>query len=243
MRQFANLYRYSQDIRGFYTQKHIPMKYKIILAILIAPVLFTSCKKDDAAETNQSSDQLYVRSLYSIVTGIVSIDWYYLGNDGAFVKNPKNGVQPINLEAEKKNNLQNTGTYSIHSSEGKPYIKITWASGSTTTMALKYENGDIVEMDILGTMIRQTGLPKGYKLNALYEGASTDLSFDFNSDGSFIFKDYDIDTYQWETFPGKYEITGNNLKLTFSDNSVVLCMIAILDDGNLIINREYYDKE
>ena len=219
------------------------MRYRIIFTILITHLLLFSCKKDDLGGNDQSSDKLYVRSLYSLVTGIVSIDWYYMGNDGNFVKNPKNGVQPVDFESEKKNNLQNTGTYIIYNSNGNSYIKITWASGSTTTMALKYENGDIVEMDIMGTMLRQTGLPKGFKLNALYEGSSTDLSFNFKSDGSFVFKDYNMDTYEWETYTGKYEITGNNLKLTFSDETVLLCMIAILDDGNLIINREYYEKQ
>lgn len=219
------------------------MKFRIVFTLLMTALLFNSCEKDDSASNDQSSGKLYVRSLYSLVTGTVSIDWYYMGGDGTFVKNPKNGVQPVDLVAEKKNNLQNTGTYSIYKSNDKSYIKITWSSGSTTTMELKYENGDIVEMDILGTMLRQTGLPKGYKLNALYEGSSTDLSFNFKSDGSFTFKDYNLETYEWETYTGKYEIAGNNLKLTFSDGTVLLCMIAVLADGNLIINREYYDKQ
>lgn len=218
------------------------MKFRVIMAILIASLLHVSCEKDDNSN-DSASGKLYVRSLYSIVTGIVSVDWYYMGVNGDFVKNPKNGVQPVNMEAEKKNNMQYTGTYSTYKSNGNSFIKINWSSGGTTTMGLKYENGEIVEMDLMGIMVRQTGLPKNYKLNGIYEGLSTDLYFRFSTDGAFIFKDYDLETYQWVTYNGKYEITGNNLKLKFDANSELLCLIAVLDDGNLIINREYYEKQ
>ena len=217
------------------------MKTRTILAILFATILLSSCKKDES-DNPGSSAKLYVRSLYSLVTGIVYIDWYYMGDNGEFVKNPKNGVQPVDMVAEKKNNLQNTGTYTIYKENNNSYIKITWSSGSTTTMVLKYQNGDISEMDIMGIMIRQTGLPKNYKLNAAYEGASTDMYFKFNTDGTFTFKDYDLQTYIWETYTGKYEINGNNLNLKFDDGTILLCMIAVLDNGDLIINREYYEK-
>ena len=217
------------------------MKYRIIFAIVITSLLLVSCKKDDT-DNAKSSGKLYVRSLYSIVTGIVSIDWYYMGEHGGFVKNPKNGVQPVNIEAEKNNNRQNTGTYSLYKSNGNSFIMITWSSGDLTTMGLKYENGDIVEMDIMGIMMRQTGLTKSLKLNGTYNGASTDLSFHFSTDGSFTFKDFNFDTNTWETYPGNYEIVDNNLKLKF-DDGLVLCLIAVLDDGNLIINREYYEKQ
>ncbi len=218
------------------------MKTRTILAILFATILLSSCKKDES-DNPGSSGKLYVRSLYSLVTGIVYIDWYYMGDNGEFVKNPKNGVQPVDMVAEKKNNLQNTGNYTIYKENNNSYIKITWSSGSTTTMGLKYQNGDISEMDIMGTMIRQTGLTKNYKLNAAYQGASTDMNFRFNTDGTFTFKDYDLQTYKWETYTGKYEINGNNLNLKFDDDTILLCMIAVLDNGDLIINREYYEKQ
>lgn len=219
------------------------MKLRIILAILIASLLLNSCEKDDSGDSGNAAGKLYVRSLYSLVTGSVSIDWYYMDDNGEFVKNPKNGVQPVDMVAEKKNNQQNTGTYTIYKENNNSYIKITWASGSTTTMGLKYQNGDISEMDIMGIMIRQTGLPKNYKLNAAYEGANTDMYFRFNTDGTFTFKDYDLETYKWETYTGKYEINGNNLNLKFDEGTVLLCMIAVLDNGDLIINREYYEKQ
>lgn len=219
------------------------MKIKLVLSALLMAILSNSCVKDDADDTNNTSGKLYLRSLYSIVTGIVSIDWYYLGDNGVFVKNPKNGVQPINIEAEKANNLQNTGTYTIYEENGNSYIKITWTGNSTTTMQLKYKNGDIVEMDIMGTMMRQTGLPKGYTLNGKFKGYSTDLSFDFANDGSFVLKDYDYNTQKWETLTGNYTITGNNLKLKVNGGTVLDALLAEIDVNTLIINREYYERQ
>jgi hypothetical protein len=219
------------------------MKYKILIALLLVAFISQSCEKDESVKNDTPSGKLYVRSLLSLVTGIVSIDWYYLGNDGVLVKNPKNGVQPVDINAEKQNNLANTGTYRMYEKDGKSFIEITWSSGDKTTMSLKIENGIITEMDVMGIMVLQTGLSKGYTLNGTYTGLSTGLIFDFTTNGAFTLKDYNYETGQTETYSGTYTIDGNNLRLKQQDNSILNCLLTALDDATLIINREYYEKE
>lgn len=210
------------------------MKNLLLIIILsIAPLLFASCE-EETGNTGADGGKLYLRSIMYIATGKVDLGWYYLGNDGTFVKNPKNGVSPVNITAEKQNNIENTGTYIITGNT----IEITWHSGDVSKLALKFKDGEIVEMDVSGIMVRPNGLPKGFTLNATYQGLNNGATYVFESGGAFSSKVYE--NGQWVNRKGTYSIGGNNLTLRNSDGSGTLCLLALLDDGAIVINTSYY---
>lgn len=217
-----------------------------IKSILLPAVLFISLfacsqtgsktKKATAKKTTTAQSptgRLYLRSIMYITTGKVDISWYYLGDDGSLVKNPKNGVQPVNIKAEKLNNNSNTGTYKITGSK----IEIKWASGDVSVLPLKFKDGDISEMDIMGTMIRQKGLPKDFILSGDFKGFNNGGAYIFESDGAFA-RSLNEDGEQ-VVKSGTFLVKGNNLILTFSDGSKEQCLIALLDE-DLVINTSFY---
>jgi hypothetical protein len=191
-------------------------------------------KKNTVAQT--PTGRLYLRSIMYIITGKVDLGWYYLGDDGTLVKNPKNGVQPVNIKAEKINNNSNTATYKITGNR----ITIKWATGDQNILPLKFKEGEIIEMDVMGTMIRQKGLPKGFTLNGTYRGLNNGGLYNFESSGCFyrsIFEDGEKVERE-----GTYTIKGNNLKLVFSDGTKEDCLIALLEE-DLVINNSFYSPE
>jgi hypothetical protein len=191
----------------------------------------TTIKK--AATVQPPTGRLYLRSIMYITTGKVDLGWYYLGDDGTLVKNPKNGVQPVSIKAEKINNNSNTGTYKINGNK----IEIKWASDDVSVMPLKFKDGDISEMDLMGVMIRQKGLPKDFVLIGAYKGFNNGGAYIFEKDGIFIRSLYE-DGQQVEK-SGTFLVKENNLVLTFSDGTKEQCLIARLDE-DLVINNSYY---
>ncbi|MBK8953858.1 MAG: hypothetical protein IPM85_18120 [Chitinophagaceae bacterium] len=191
----------------------------------------TTTKKTTTVQV--PTGRLYLRSIMYIATGKVDLGWYYLGDDGTLVKNPKNGVQPVNVKAEKLNNNSNTGTYKIVGNR----IEIKWTTGDVSVMPLKFKDGDISEMDLMGIMIRQKGLPKGFVLSGACKGFNNGGAYIFEKDGIFIRSLYE-DGQQVEK-QGTFLVKGNNLILTFTDGTKEHCLIALLDE-DLIINNSYY---
>lgn len=183
-----------------------------------------------------ATGRLYLRSIMYISTGKVDLSWYYLGDDGTLVKNPKNGVNPVNIKAERENNYDKTGIYKITGNK----IAITWATGDVNSFQLKFKDGDIVEMDIMGTMIRQKGLPKDFKLTGTYRGLNNGGLYNFESDGKFyrsVFEEGEKIERE-----GTFTINGNNLNLVFSDGTKEKCLIALLDE-DIVINTSFYSLE
>lgn len=186
--------------------------------------------------TQSPNGRLYLRSIMYITTGKVDLSWYYLGDDGTLVKNPKNGVQPVNIKAEKLNNSNNTGSYKITGSK----IEIKWATGDVSVLPLKFKNGDISEMDVMGTMVRQKGLPEDFTLNGSFKGFNNGGAYIFETDGSFARSLYENGAQVEKS--GTFSVKGNNLVLTFSDGSKEQCLVARLDE-DLVINTSFYTLE
>lgn len=222
------------------------MRTKLFVLPAFMLLSFSACSQTGSKGKNKqikkvnttltATGSLYLRSIMYITTGKVDLGWYYLGDDGTLVKNPKNGVQPVNIKAEKENNLEKTGTYKISGNK----ITIKWATGDENTLSLKFKDGDITEMDVMGTMIRQKGLPKDFKLNSAYRGLNNGGVYNFESNGNFsrsLFENGERVERE-----GTYRINGNNLVLVFSDNTKELCLIALLDE-DIVINTSFYSPE
>ncbi len=59
--------------------------------------------------STSSNGKLYFRTMswYSSYGSSLDLNWIFLGNDGTFVRDPKNGVNPVNYAAELQNNADN----------------------------------------------------------------------------------------------------------------------------------------
>jgi hypothetical protein len=83
---------------------------KTVFAFVLAALLI-SCSNNNKSSGNGT---VYLRTFYTAFGGgSLTISWIYLGKDGIIVYNPRHGVDPINMEAEKKDNEKNVCKYEI----------------------------------------------------------------------------------------------------------------------------------
>ena len=205
---------------------------------------------NDNPQINNTDGKLYLRTLMQ--GSSLGIDWIYLGDDGTIVYNPVDGVNEINLAAERANNANNMGKYKIAGNQ----LLINWDNGSKSNLGLEFSNDDISYIDG-GIATRQRGVPAGFTLNGSYAGGAITKSlaltntYIFKNDGSFILKRLgSATTKDGETskagdeLPGHYTITGNTLTLSFEDGSKIKTVIGIMNMRGglqyLVLNQSTY---
>jgi hypothetical protein len=73
------------------------------------------------ATYNDANGKLYFRTFMWTGTygSTLEMTWIYMGNNGSIVRNPKNGVNPVNFAAELANNSDNVGKYAISNGKKK----------------------------------------------------------------------------------------------------------------------------
>lgn len=180
----------------------------------------------------------------------LNISWIYLGNDGAIVRNPAAGADPIDLSKEKTLNAANTGTFVT---EGNKLL-ISWSNGKKAEWKIEKDGGRIKGIDG-GVVTQPSVMPAGYKLDGSYTAsavsanASSVNTFVFKKDGGFELKRSgtvstdDVSSQSSDQKKGSYSISGNTLTLKFSDGTVEKALINILDiagDKYLIINKSRF---
>lgn len=206
-------------------------------------------------QTVMTSGKLYLKTyFYTTMYGSsLDISWIYLGSDGTVVRNPKHGVDPINIKAEMKDNEKNVGKYTVKGNA----IEVSWANGNKSTWKTTSKNGDYETIDG-GIVSRQKGMPENYRIAGNYTassflpGLSSVHKLVFNKDGSFrlnrsgAIATGDVATTSESSDSGTYHITGNTLTLNFSDGTKKVSLICIWDDGdkkNLVINSSYFPQQ
>ncbi len=193
---------------------------------------------------SKAAGKLYLRHIRWLATGGSSLDWYFLADNGTIVVDPKHGANPVNLAAERVDNMKNMGTYII---EGD-LLKIKWVNGTSTDVEIEYKDGDIIRIDALSIVMRQTGFPAGYKLNGTYSGVTgvgniaAGRTFSFSDNGSFtgvntgyVSADPGNATAE-KNISGQYNITGNTLTLNYADGNIEKAPIAIWESRLVIGN-------
>lgn len=192
----------------------------------------------------KAKGKLYLRHIRWLATGGSSLDWYFLADNGTIVVDPKHGTDPVNLAAERVDNMKNMGTYSI---EGD-LLKIKWVNGTNTDVEVEYKDGDICRIDAMSLVMRQTGVPAGYTLNGTYSGVTgvgniaAGRTFSFSNNGSFtgvntgyVSAEQGNATAE-KNISGTYNITGNTLTLTYADGTIEKAPIAIWESRLVIGN-------
>jgi len=187
--------------------------------------------------------KLYLRHIRWL-TGGTSLNWYFFADNGTIVLDPKHGTNPVDLAAERVDNMKNMGTYSFSNN----LLSIKWVNGLSTEVEVEYKNGELIRIDAFSIVMRLTGMPANYKLNGTYSGVmgvgsvAQGRTFTFTNNGTFT----SVNTGYVSTGmgnasaeksnSGNYTINGNTLVLNYADGSIEKAPIAIWDD-RLVINN------
>lgn len=192
--------------------------------------------------------KLYLRHI-RWMTGGTSLNWYFFADNGTVVVDPKHGVNPVNLAAERADNMKNMGTYVMTNNS----LKISWLNGTTSDVEVEYKNGELIRIDAFSIVMRQKGFPANFKLNGTYNGVSgvgdvaQGRNFIFSGNGSFSVTNTGYVSNEAtnnnvsNTKSGSYRINGNTLTLEYADGTVEMAPIAIWDD-RIVINNTSLPK-
>ena len=89
------------------------------------------------------------------MTGGISLNWYFFAENGTVVVDPKHGVNPINLAAEREDTMINMGTYVLTNNS----LKVKWLNGSTSDVEGQYKNGELIQINAFSIVMQQKGIP------------------------------------------------------------------------------------
>lgn len=218
---------------------------KFLLTLLCITTLL-SCNDTTG---KKSGGTLYVES--SIVGGL-RISWLWLGDDGTFVRNPVNGVDPVNYALEKTTNAAQTGHYTKQDNK----LSATYENGRTETWAMEYDGNRLNTID--GLFVGQAEeMPDNYPLsgsyaaNTFYGQVANVSTFNFTPDGKFTLQGEgfvsteDAGANAKSATGGTYKVSGNTLQLNFNNGQSTRSVIGIYKSGNsnfLIINQSFFSK-
>jgi hypothetical protein len=222
------------------------------LTVALLALLLFSCNNNHTS----SNGTVYLRTVFwaNSFGGSLDISWIYLGSDGTFIRNPKHGLDPVNIAAEKNDNAENVGTYKTEGDK----LKITWDNGKTDEWTTEREKGEMVAMD--GGLV---SVPDKFGANEKIEGQFAATAFSpgfsnvqtmvFKKDGSFALTNSNAvstevtSAYGESTQKGKYELNGNTIHLKFDNGNENLACITHWkqDDGKLflVINHNSFPQE
>lgn len=193
------------------------------------------------------SGKLYLRSLRSVLSGYTDLEWFFFGDNGVVIHNPKFGTNPVNPTLEQTENFNNVGTYTV----GKTTLDVNWLSGHKTAYPLTMKGAEIFSLDG-GIMVRQKGLPDGYKIDGTYDGSvffadiKAGSTYTFRNDGTVSLSTIataGVEGAATGNRQGKYQIKGNTLTMNFTDGSKIISNIGILEGStSLIIDNKWMKK-
>ncbi len=190
--------------------------------------------------------KLFLRA--SIFRGL-NLSWLFLGDDGTFVIDPKNGADPVNYALERQNNADNVGKYTQSGNK----IIARYDKGNTREWAVDYQNGKLNTIDGLYSSLA-TSMPAGYKLSgdytwtALLANVGTIQTFTFSTDGTFKLHGMGaVNTPQTsaisqENKGGTYSISGNTLRLSYNTGEKSVALIGIYQNSYIVLNNNYFKK-
>ncbi len=198
---------------------------------------------------------IYLRTVQTGSSGNTQdISWIYISRDGTIIKDPKYGVDPIDLAAEKKHNASKTGKYTISGNK----MMINWENGKTAEWTIDQKGNGFTSIDG-GAVGKQTPLPANYRIagqysaESIFPSVSSSITVLFSKDGSFSQSSFGgVNTasgsaVSQDLSDGTYNITGNTLRLNYVNGDKIIAMITIwtLADGKkyLVINGSSFPQK
>lgn len=233
------------------------MRKALLLAGLALALCSISCgqKPQDSTPTAKpaattSSGDVYLRTV--MFRGL-QISWVYLGKDGVIIMDPKHGVNPVNLTAEKKDNPAYTGTYKLVGDK----LLITWQNGKSAEWEVEFDKNKAISAIDGGLATKQPPLPADFRIEGRFSArASTanllsSTTLVFSKDGKFSQSNFggvstaDTGATSESSAAGTYAIAGNTLTLKFNDGRETHSVITVMDLGKryLVIDSGYYPQE
>lgn len=181
------------------------------------------------------------------------ISWIYLGKDGTIIKDPKFGVDPIDIISEKKHNAGKTGKYTIAGNK----MMINWENGKNAEWSIDQKGSEFAMIDG-GTAGKQSPMPDNYRIAGQYSAesilpsVSSSTTILFSKDGTFSQSSFGgVNTASGSAVSqdiqeGTYNISGNTLRLNYSNGQKVISMITIWTLANgkkyLVINGSSFPQ-
>jgi hypothetical protein len=233
-------------------QRLLPALFLIVSSLNV----FSQTADANPASYKDTNGKLYFRTF--MWTGMygssLDISWIHLGNAGSIVVDPENGTNPVNYAAELKTNANNVGKYKIE----KNKIIITWSNGKKAEWSVERGNGEITALNG-GIVSPPKAMAANYRISGQFAGGavlpnvSSIKTFVFNKDGSFTLNrsgainTADVSAISQDTNGGTYSITGNTLRLNFTNGHKEVANILMWDmDGGkkyLVINKTSFPQE
>ena len=207
-------------------------------------------------DTQRSIGKLYLRTqMVSYPNSYQIIQWIFLGDDGTIVYDPVHGVNPVDYNAERSDNINNVGKYELSGNQ----LSVRFDNGQSTSQRIETRNGSISYIDG-GITSLQTGVPDGFILNGQYSGGavsknlSSTHTYVFNDDGSFSLgrlgsvhtETTDGTASSEDRRGGRYFIQGNTLTLRYEDGGTEKAVIGVMNMNgkqSLVINQTHFRLE
>jgi len=222
------------------------------LTALALITCFLSCN----LHPGSSNGTTYLRTVFwaNSFGGSLDISWIYLGKDGSIVRDPKHGLDPVDMAAEKNDNAENAGTYKIEDDK----LKITWANGKTDEWSVEKKDGEIDAMDGgLVSVPEKFGsddhIQGQFAATAFSPGFSNVQTMVFKKDGTFSLTSSNAvsnevtTAYGESNQKGKYELNGNTIRLKFDNGNQSVASIAHWKEADgklmLVINNNSFPQE
>lgn len=202
-----------------------------------------------------SSGKLYMRTMTYWGGSSLEISWLYFADDETLVRNPKFGINPIDLKKEKAENANNVATYKKNGDK----MDLVWGDGRTQSVNVEYKDGDLSAFD--GGLCSPA---KSYSIssfnNLRYSGLATagpvsrSMVIDFREDGTFSMNSLGAIGGEGNVVgsaasenkrTGKYTIKGNSIDFLFDDGTVWNTLSQPYDLGkqDIIINDQLFKVE
>jgi len=224
------------------------------LTVFVLLLMLLSCNNDQQS-SGGAAGTTYLRTLYTAFGGgSLTISWIWLGDDGTIVHNPVHGVNPVRIEAEKKDNADNVGTYKM---EGDKML-ITWSNNKTDEWSIDRKDGKISIIDG-GITTVPNEFEKGETIEGQFAAVALGGAFSrvqtmvFKKDGSFAIETSTAVSNEYVSEIGKtgqrgrYELDGNTLRMQFEDGKEQVATIAHWKDEDgtitLVINNSSFPQE
>lgn len=98
----------------------------------------------------------------------LEISWLYFANGNKLVRNPKFGVNPLDIQKEMAENSKNVATYSLAGNK----MNVKWGDGKAFSVNVEFKNGVLTGFDG-GICTKATSFKFKYFDNKTYAGLAT----------------------------------------------------------------------
>lgn len=189
----------------------------------------------------QAQTSLYLRLEYWASN--LDIHWLYF-KDSALVRNPKFGINPLQLEKETAENKENVAKV-LQVSDNKMALK--WNNGISQAVNIQFKGKDLSSFHGVAC---EKAVPfqitrfddKTYTGLVYFNNLSRDITLFLGKDGSFTYEKKDASGIQKEA--GTYTLNGNIIDFKYTSGKTWQALIHTYDLGNeeIIINDQLFTK-